>query len=195
VEVDRSGLVGGYVGSTALKTKDVVRRALDGILFIDEAYALYGEGKDFGPEAINTLLKLMEDYRDRLIVIAAGYTGPMETFLKSNPGLKSRFSKFIHFADYTADQLVEIFRNMLVRSDFELTDGALDRARELIAHLRQSGKEHFGNARVIRNLVEYVQQEQANRLAGISELSREQLIIIQEGDVIAASKNFDEPSE
>jgi stage V sporulation protein K len=135
VEVDRSGLVGGYVGSTALKTKEVVKKALDGVLFIDEAYALAGEGKDFGPEAINTLLKLMEDYRDRLIVIVAGYTGPMETFLGSNPGLKSRFNKFIHFDDYSAPQLLDILHNILLRSEFTLTAAAESRAHGLIERL------------------------------------------------------------
>jgi SpoVK/Ycf46/Vps4 family AAA+-type ATPase len=125
-------MVGQWVGSTALKTREVVKRALDEVLFIDEAYALYGEGKDFGPEAINTLLKLMQDHRDRLIVIVAGYTGPMYTFLRSNPGLKSRFSKFIHFDDFTSGELSEIFRKMLAGYQFELTDGALARAQELI---------------------------------------------------------------
>jgi MoxR-like ATPase len=190
VEVDRSGLVGGYVGSTALKTRDVVKRALDGVLFIDEAYALVGEGKDFGPEAINTLLKLMEDYRDRLIVIVAGYTGPMQTFLASNPGLKSRFNKFIHFEDYTALQLADIFRNLVLRSDFQLTQEAALRAQEVIEQLRHGAEEHFGNGRVIRNLVEHIQQEQANRLASISDLSREQLMVIEENDVLAAARNL-----
>jgi len=190
VEVDRSGLVGGYVGSTALKTKEVVKRALDGILFIDEAYALHGEGKDFGPEAINTLLKLMEDHRDRLIVIVAGYTAPMEAFLRSNPGLKSRFSKFIHFDDYTLEQLIEIFQNMISAYQFELTDGARAKTRELIKELAERAEEHFGNARVIRNLTEFIQQEQANRLALIPQPSRQQLIVIEEDDITAADNDL-----
>jgi SpoVK/Ycf46/Vps4 family AAA+-type ATPase len=190
VEVDRSGLVGQWVGSTALKTKEVVRRALDGILFIDEAYALLGEGKDFGPEAINTLLKLMEDYRDRLIVIVAGYTGPMQAFLRSNPGLKSRFSKFIHFEDYVPDQLVEIFCKMISAYQFELTEAARKSAVERIQSLARNGDEHFGNARVIRNLVEYILQEQANRLAAVSDPSREQLMLIEEEDIVAASNDL-----
>jgi stage V sporulation protein K len=124
VEVDRSGLAAGYVGHTALKTKEVVKRALDGVLFIDEAYALLGEGKDFGPEAINTLLKLMEDYRDRLIVIVAGYTDRMTAFLESNPGLKSRFNKFIHFGDYTAAEMPQIFAYMLKKAQYRATEEA-----------------------------------------------------------------------
>jgi AAA+ superfamily predicted ATPase len=190
VEVDRSGLVGGYVGSTALKTKEVVKQALDGVLFIDEAYALVGEGKDYGPEAINTLLKLMEDYRDRLIVIVAGYTDPMATFLTSNPGLKSRFNKFIHFDDYSALQLLDIFTNMLLHSEFTLTGAAAARAQKLIEQLRERADEHFGNGRVIRNLVEHIQQQQANRLAGLSEITREQLTTIEERDIIEAAKEI-----
>ena len=124
IEVDRSGLVGQYVGHTAQKTKEVVRKALDGVLFIDEAYALCVEGKDFGPEAINTLLKLMEDHRDRLIVIVAGYTEPMIKFLASNPGLKSRFNKFIRLDDYTPAEMMQIFRFMLGRAEYEATEDA-----------------------------------------------------------------------
>lgn len=194
VEVDRSGLVGGYVGHTALKTKEVVKSALDGVLFIDEAYALHGEGKDYGPEAVNTLLKLMEDYRDRLIVIVAGYTAPMKAFLSSNPGLKSRFGKFIHFDDYAAPQLLEIFLGMLGRSQFDLTPDACMRVSELIERLHSAGDEHFGNARTIRNLFERVQQEQANRLSDVGEPTREQLMTIEEDDVTAASRFLHSPA-
>jgi PAS domain S-box-containing protein len=142
------------------------------------------------PEAINTLLKLMEDHRDRLIVIVAGYTAPMGSFLRSNPGLKSRFSRFIHFDDYTADELVEIFQKMIAASQFELTDGARAVAHELIANLCMSGDPHFGNARVIRNFVEVIQQEQANRLSAVFQPSREQLTIIQGEDVTAAGSDL-----
>jgi len=190
VEVDRSGLVGAYVGHTALKTRDVVKQALDGVLFIDEAYALAGEGNDFGPEAINTLLKLMEDYRERLIVIVAGYTRPMEAFLASNPGLKSRFNKFIHFDDYASDRLLEIMRNMLARAKFTLSADAEERARQVVGRLRRSADEHFGNGREIRNLVEHIQQQQANRLAEFDDATREQLIMIEQADIVNAEKEI-----
>jgi SpoVK/Ycf46/Vps4 family AAA+-type ATPase len=190
IEVDRSGLVAGYVGHTALKTKEVVRRALDGVLFIDEAYALLGEGKDFGPEAINTLLKLMEDYRDRLIVIVAGYTDQMTAFLASNPGLKSRFNKFIHFDDYTATEMGQIFKLMLEKAQYAPNEQALLRIDATMQRLRQIPAEHFGNARVVRNLIEQVQQEQANRLSSVSEPTLEQLLTIEAADIEAAESSL-----
>jgi SpoVK/Ycf46/Vps4 family AAA+-type ATPase len=183
VEVDRSGLVAGYVGHTALKTKEVVRRALDGVLFIDEAYALVGDGKDFGPEAINTLLKLMEDYRDRLIVIVAGYTDRMKAFLESNPGLKSRFNKFIEFQDYTAPEMVRIFEHMLDKAQYCATEAARSGIEAVMCTLCENRDEHFGNARVVRNLFEQVQQEHANRLSSIAEPTREELLTIEVADI------------
>lgn len=186
VEVDRSGLVAGYVGHTALKTKEVVKRALDGVLFIDEAYALTGEGKDFGPEAINTLLKLMEDYRDRLIVIVAGYTDRMTAFLESNPGLKSRFNKFIHFGDYTSDEMARIFEYMLEKAQYRATEEAQAAIERAMASLHESRGEHFGNGWVVRNLFEHAQQEHANRLASVTEPTREDLLTIEAFDIEGA---------
>jgi stage V sporulation protein K len=183
VEVDRSGLVAGYVGHTALKTKEVVKRALDGVLFIDEAYALLGDGKDFGPEAINTLLKLMEDYRDRLIVIVAGYTDRMAAFLESNPGLKSRFNKFIHFGDYTAPEMARIFDYMLEKGQYCATEEARSAIERAMYQLHENRGEHFGNARLVRNLLEQVQQEQANRLSSVAEPAREELLTLEASDV------------
>jgi stage V sporulation protein K len=136
-------------------------------LFIDEAYGLMGEGKDYGPEAINTLLKLMEDYRDRLIVIVAGYTEPMLAFLESNPGLKSRFNKFIHFDDYSVTEMRRMFEYMLSRSEFQAGPEALEMAKRCIDVLWAGREKHFGNGRVVRNLFEHVQQEQANRLESV----------------------------
>jgi len=188
VEVDRSGLVAGYVGHTGLKTKEVVKRALDGVLFIDEAYALVGEGKDFGPEAINTLLKLMEDYRERLIVIVAGYTDRMSAFLESNPGLKSRFNKFIHFDDYTALEMVRIFEYMLDKAQYRASDAARSEIEAVMHSLRQNRDERFGNARVVRNLFEHIQQEHANRLSSVAEPTREELLTIEPADIQRAAK-------
>ena len=171
VEVDRSGLVRGYVGQTATRTQEVIDDALGGILFIDEAYALTvnkGQG-DFGPEAVDTLLKAMEDHRDDLVVIVAGYTELMEEFLDSNPGLRSRFGTYIYFDDYSADELMEILLQMLKKQDYSLSPAAKKKARALIEARVASHQENFANARDIRNFMEKAIANHATRVAGISE--------------------------
>jgi Cdc6-like AAA superfamily ATPase len=185
VEVDRSGLVGGYVGQTALKTQGVVQSALDGVLFIDEAYALaQGHSEvDFGREAIDTLLKLMEDNRDRLIVIVAGYTGLMQKFLESNPGLRSRFNRFFDFPDYSTDELYEILHRMVVQGRYALEDAAVERARTAIATSWQQRGPNFGNARVVRNIFERTLMRQADRLASDPDITRGELATITAEDI------------
>ncbi len=156
VEVDRSGLVGGYIGQTALKTQEVINEALGGILFVDEAYALTanrGEG-DFGQEAVDTLLKAMEDHRDDLVVIVAGYTDLMEEFLSSNPGLKSRFNNFIDFDDYTPDELVAILESMCKKYQYQLSPEAKDAAAVFFQKRCENKPENFANARDVRNFIE-----------------------------------------
>jgi Holliday junction resolvasome RuvABC ATP-dependent DNA helicase subunit len=185
VEVDRSGLVAGYVGQTAIKTGDAINRALDGVLFIDEAYA-FAPGKDdqFGREAIDTLLKGMEDHRDRLVVIVAGYTEPMQAFLRSNPGLESRFNKFLHFDDYGLDDLFTILKRMIQKNGYTATDDGLDALKQMLAKIVASGEKNFANARAVRNLFERVQQSQADRLAGMTRaLTRSDLMTIEVEDV------------
>lgn len=156
VEVDRSGLVGGYIGQTALKTQEVINEALGGILFVDEAYALTanrGEG-DFGQEAVDTLLKAMEDHRDDLVVIVAGYTDLMEEFLSSNPGLKSRFNNFIDFDDYNPDELVAILESMCKKYQYQLSPEAKESATAFFTKRCENKPENFANARDVRNFIE-----------------------------------------
>ena len=165
VEVDRAGLVGQYVGHTAAKTNRVVKEALDGVLFIDEAYSLSPNshgGLDFGAEAIETLLKRMEDHRDRLVVIAAGYPKLMNGFLNSNPGLRSRFSRELEFVDYTTDELVAITEKMAADGDFKLGAGTHDALTLILESMVRD--ERFGNARVSRSLFEHAINSQALRL-------------------------------
>lgn len=166
VEVDRAGLVAGYVGQTAIKTKEKIDEAMGGILFIDEAYTLAKGGTDFGQEAIDTLLKAMEDNRDNLVVIVAGYSEPMETFLESNPGLKSRFNKYIEFEDYTAEELFEIFISFCDSVGMKLNSEAEEYLKEYLHKLVSNKPENFANGREMRNLFETAIQNQANRIAG-----------------------------
>jgi stage V sporulation protein K len=164
VEVDRAGLVGQYVGLTAIKTERVIRKAIDGVLFVDEAYALARntDRLDFGDEAIETLLKRMEDNRHRLVVIVAGYPRLMKNFLESNPGLRSRFSREITFPDYSTAELVEIFVRFAAESEYHLADGAEEALREILE--RAERDESFGNARFARTLFEQSLNAQALRL-------------------------------
>lgn len=185
IEVDRSELVGGYVGQTAIKTQEVVNSALGGVLFVDEAYALTaGKDKhDFGYEAVDTLLVEMENHRDDLAVIVAGYPEPMKEFLGSNPGLKSRFNKFIDFPDYVPDELMAIFEGMVSKNGYRLSDQAQKKAQAIFQTLYDQRDENFANGRTVRNFFEKVMIHQANRLATLDDLSDEQLETLEEGDL------------
>ena len=187
VEVDRSGLVAGYVGQTALKTQEAVQKALGGVLFIDEAYALTTRGpQDYGQEAVETLLKAMEDHRDDLIVIVAGYIELMEEFVESNPGLESRFNRFIHFPDYTVEEMMGIFRMRCDKAGYTLAPEAGDELKRILAE-KSKDSIGFGNARGVRNLFEKALSRQANRLAAMGQLTREQLMEIRAEDLDDAS--------
>ena len=186
VEVDRSGLVAGYVGQTALKTKKVIEKAMGGVLFIDEAYALNGGSEnDFGQEAIDTVLKAMEDHREDLVVIVAGYTELMEDFIHSNPGLESRFNRFLLFEDYSQDEMMGIFRMRCDKGQYTLDADAEAAVRQFIAE-ENTHPETFGNARGVRNLYERILVQQANRLAGMETVTREDLMRLTKEDVAAA---------
>jgi len=179
VEVDRSGLVAGYVGQTALKTQEVIQSALGGVLFIDEAYSLSSGGEnDFGREAIETLLKAMEDHREDLVVIVAGYDEPMERFLSSNPGLESRFNKYFHFPDYTGEELLAIFRMRCDKNSYTLSPEAETAAQELFNRLYEERDDNFGNGRDVRNRFEDMIIRQANRVAALESPSREDLMMV-----------------
>ena len=184
VETDRSGLVADYVGQTATKTNKIIDRALDGVLFIDEAYSLVGGGEnDYGKEAIATLLKRMEDNRDRLVVILAGYSDEMKQFIDSNPGLQSRFNRYIHFPDYNADELYQIFEVNCQKNDYVLTDEAKETLKAMLEKAVAEKDKNFGNARFVRNLFEKTLERQANRLSKQSDLTKEMLTEIIASDL------------
>jgi stage V sporulation protein K len=200
VEVDRAGLVGQYVGTTALKTDRAIKRALDGVLFVDEAYALAPEAvmQDFGPEAVEALLKRMEDYRQRLVVIVAGYPRPMARFLDSNPGLRSRFSREIVFPDYTTAELLSITRRFASENEYRLTAEAEDALRRTFDAAQRG--EGFGNARYARTIFEQALNAQALRLAGVSgraleQLEASELMRVEAEDVLFAARALGEGAE
>ena len=196
IEVDRSQLVGTHIGDTARIVQDKVKDALDGVLFIDEAYTLAGGGgttgktDPFGQEAIDTLLKLMEDHRDRLVVVFAGYTTEMRRFVDSNPGLQSRISRTIEFPSYGADELYSIFESLISKNGFNMTDDAQYEARKVIDDLSRSADDSFGNAREVRQFFEALQPIQAERLgdhldenADLASISDEELMQFVEEDI------------
>ena len=191
VEVDRSGLVAGFVGQTAIKTGEVIQKALGGVLFIDEAYSLAGQDSpnDFGREAIEVLLKGMEDHRKDLIVIVAGYDELMEQFIHANPGLESRFNKYFYFEDYDSPQLLEIFQSMCKKHGYVLSEEAERWAKEDFQAIYQERDENFGNARDVRNLFEKAVARQADRVAQLEEVTKEQLMELLSEDLKEEPEN------
>lgn len=184
VEVDRSGLVAGYVGQTAIKTQEKINEAMGGVLFIDEAYTLAKGENDFGQESIDTLLKAMEDQREDFVVIVAGYSEPMNRFLESNPGLKSRFNKSIIFEDYSPNELLDIFELFCKLNDMNLSSDARDNLIQYLSKLCNEKSENFANGREMRNLFEKAFTNQANRLSQYNDISDEELNIIKSEDII-----------
>src|SRR6266542_43457 len=195
VETDRSGLVAGYLGQTAIKTSELLKKALGGVLFIDEAYALaQGEHggcnvESYGEEAIDTLLKAMEDNRDQLVVIVAGYTAPMQQFLASRPGLQSRVTRFIDFPDYSPTELLKIFTDLTSRQGYRLTADALQRASDLLEQAYQQRGGRFGNARLVRTMFERATIRLSDRLAQDPDITREELTTLHAEDIELPREN------
>lgn len=185
VETDRSGLVAEYVGQTAVKTNKIIDSAIGGVLFIDEAYSLVtNSSNDYGKEAIATLLKRMEDDRERLVVILAGYTQEMKEFIDSNLGLQSRFNRYIEFKDYSEEELLQIYLGNLKKYEYVITDGAIEKMKRVINKAIINKDHNFGNARWVRNIFEKTLEIQANRLATDGNISNESLTTITEDDII-----------
>ena len=173
-----------YVGQTAVKTNKIIDSALDGILFIDEAYSLVdGGNSDYGKEAIATLLKRMEDDRDRLVVILAGYTDDMKRFIDSNPGLQSRFNRYVEFPDYSAEELFQIFESSTKKYEYSLTEEAATVLKSILSNAVEHKDKNFGNGRFVRNLFEKVIENQANRISSVSDITAESLATIEAEDI------------
>ena len=186
VETDRSGLVAEYMGQTAVKTNHIVDSALNGVLFIDEAYSLVPDGKgngDYGQEAISTLLKRMEDDRDKLVVIIAGYPQEMKRFIESNPGLKSRFNRYINFPDYTAAELLDIFKLYMRKNEYTMNAETERYLFNRLEYIVEHKDRNFGNARYVRNVFEKVIQNQANRISHRHNLGKDELTLINIEDI------------
>ncbi len=191
VEADRSSLVAGYLGQTAIKTQGVIQKAMGGVLFIDEAYALADDDRDFfGREAVETILKAMEDHRDELIVIVAGYTELMHQFIDSNPGLQSRFNKYFEFPDYTGEELLAIFNRFCSKNGYKLDSAAENQLLGTFDLLYEERDDHFGNARTARNIFEKAIHAQADRLAAQESISDTELEQISAEDLKAALKDI-----
>ncbi|MTI94535.1 MAG: AAA family ATPase [Firmicutes bacterium] len=185
VEIERADLVGEYIGHTAQKTREQIKRAMGGILFVDEAYSLARGGeKDFGKEAVDTMVKAMEDHKDEFVLILAGYTAPMEEFLRLNPGLKSRFPIQLNFPDYTIKQLLEISQLMLAEREYKLTARATARLREILEQRFLYGTEDFSNARLVRNILELAIRRHALRLKYVTSPTKDQLQTLESCDIL-----------
>jgi stage V sporulation protein K len=184
-ETDREGMIAGFVGQTATKVDQVIQESVGGVLFIDEAYALTQNnlGNDYGAEAINTLIKRMEDYRNDLSVVVAGYTEPMKLFIESNPGLRSRFNRYFYFDHFTPEQLLQIFESFCNNSDFILEENAKEKVEATFELLYDKKEDSFGNARFVRNMFEKCIQNQANRIVKASKISKKALKTILEQDI------------
>ncbi len=184
VETDRAGMVAGYVGQTAIKSDEIIRTAIGGVLFIDEAYSLTsGNFNDFGREAVEILLKRMEDHRDNLVVIVAGYPEEIEMFIQSNPGLQSRFNRYLKFDHFKPEELLKIFKTMAVKADFRLTEDAEEKLKEILDRVYEKRGRSFGNARAMRNLFEKIIEKQANRIVKITPITEEILMVLTEEDI------------
>ena len=187
VETDRSGLVAGYLGQTAIKTQKVIQEALGGVLFIDEAYALANDKEDsYGKEAIETILKAMEDHRDELVVIVAGYDDLMHKFIDSNPGLRSRFNKYFQFLDYDGNDLLLILKRFCNTNGYTLAETAVPSLQSKLNEMYNSREEHFGNARAVRNLFEHAINHQANRLVLDNDITDQELAELTLDDILPA---------